>query len=375
VRSHTEFSVDFSILDSNVRKLRSIAPGNKIIFMVKANAYGHGLVPVVQFAVEKLGISEFGCATSGEARTLRYSLPKLEFDIFVFSDLQIELERSSELYLNNRVMPVLSKIEDLKYVLERSDFRHFPLCLKFDTGMNRLGLPIEQQDKVITLLKSYGRSDIYHLFSHFSSTSLSVEKKRTKSQYDKFQQLKDRFKKAGIEVKNSSMANSGAIEQRFALEETHIRPGLMLYGPSALLDQSIAKQPWDGKIVGELRTYVIQTFEVKRGAPVGYGGTPAFDDGTVALIALGYGDGIPTYFKGAKLKHNEFNGRILGRVNMDMIQLFFPSLEKCTIKAGDSFSLWGHDANYFRDLCQQLNVIPYELMCQLLPRVPRSYKN
>lgn len=373
MRFHTDFNVDFKILDANVSKLKNIAPKNNILFMVKANAYGHGLVPVVKFAVENLGITEFGCATSGEAKILRQALPKHKFEIYVFSDVQIEFKNCSELYLNQRILPVLCSIEDLTYVLHNNDFRHFPLCLKFNTGMNRLGIEVKDQQKVVDLLKKYNRKEIYHLFSHFSSTLLSVKKQRSQLQYSRFIELKNNFKASGIEIQYSSMANSGAIEQEFALEETHIRPGLMLYGPSSLLDQSIVENPWNAQLVGYLKTYVLQTFEVTRGTPIGYGGTPAYDDGIVALLAIGYGDGIPTYFQGAHLKHYNFEGRVLGRVNMDMMQLFFPKSQKCTIKSGDSFCLWNHDPAIFRELCKQLNVIPYELMCQLMTRISRTY--
>jgi alanine racemase len=329
------------------------------------------MVPVVKYAVEKLGVTEFGCATVGEAKALRSALPKHKFDIYVFSDVQIELKRSSELYLNQRILPVLSSVEDLEFLLGQHDFRHFPICLKFNTGMNRLGIELEQLDEVVTLLQQAGRREIYHLFSHFATASLSIQNKRPQMQYENFRQLKQDLKAGGIEIRYSSMANSGAIEQQFALEETHIRPGLMLYGPSAVVGES----GWSGELIGSLKTYVIHTFKVKKGTPVGYGGVLAQDDGVVALLALGYGDGIPTYFQGAYLQYGEFRGRVLGRVNMDMFQLFFSKKEECPIKAGDSFTMWGHDSHYFASLCQQLNVIPYELLCQLTTRIPRYYKS
>ncbi len=373
MKIRSSFFIDFNILDENLSKLKFLAPNNKIIFMIKANAYGHGMVRIVKFAVEQLGITEFGCATIDEAKILRRVLPKHIFDIYVFSDVQINTKSSSEFYLNSRTLPVISSLEDLEYILDDHDFRHMPLCLKFNTGMNRLGIELEQQDEVIKLLKHHDKKEIYHLFSHFSSASLSVKKKRPREQYDNFLELKQNLKSSSIEIKYSSMANSGAIEQQFSLDETHVRPGLMLYGPSALLNPNITTTPWSGKLIGRLETYILKTFEVKRGTPVGYGGTIAHDDGMVAVLALGYGDGISTEFQGKKLQYLNHAGTVLGRVNMDMLQLFFPRSQNCPLRAGDRFLMWGHDPEYFRNLCQQLKMIPYELLCQLTVRVPRMY--
>ncbi len=373
MRSRTQFSINLSILADNVERLRRIAPHNRILFMVKANAYGHGMVPIVKFAVENLGINEFGCATMEEARVLRQELPQHHFDIYVFSDVQIELKKSAELYLNHRILPVLSSLEDLEFVLQHSEFKFFPLCLKFNTGMNRLGIALEDVEYVITLLRRYERKEIFHLFSHFASASHSVKNKRTVAQLDRFNTLKQEFIAAGIDVNFSSISNSGAIEQEFGLEHTHIRPGLMLYGPSALAQPGLVETPWQGELIGKLETYVIRTFDVVRGMPIGYGGTPTYDDGKIALLALGYGDGIPTYFQKATLYYREYAGRVLGRVNMDMLQLFFSQKQNCPIKGGDAFVMWGHDPLFFTELCQQLNVIPYELLCQLTSRIPRIY--
>lgn len=375
MRLKTGFHIDLGILKKNVEKLRARAPHNKILFMVKANAYGHGVVPIVRYCVEELGIREFGCAATGEARQLRRELPDLEFDIFVFSDVQLELRFSKELYLNQRILPVISSLNDLEEILQDRDFKFFPLCIKFNTGMNRLGIPFEQNLEVIDLLKKYGRDSVYHLLSHFCCASQSIKNKRTQLQYERFLNIKQSFQEQGIKIENSSMANSGAIEQNFALEETHIRPGLMLYGPSALNPGVESSLPWQGELIGSFKTYVISSFQVQRGTPVGYGGTIIHDDGTIALLAAGYGDGLPTYCQGAPMFFHNYEGKVFGRVNMDMMQIFFPKSSNCPIKTGDHFLLWGDSRERFDYLCQSLKVIPYELLCLVSSRIPRLYKH
>ena len=368
MRFHTKFFIDLSIFADNVSLLRKIAPNNEILFMVKANAYGHGMVELVRYAVSELGIKEFGCATIAEAKKLRLELSDYQFEIFVFSDLQLESEQSLEIYLNLRVIPILNHLSDLRFFLNHPGFRYFPLCLKFNTGMNRLGISTTDQEEVINLLKKNKRSEIFHLFSHFSSSFLPVNQMRTQKQYDTFKKVKEIFKSEKIEVLHSSMANSGAIEQRFALEETHIRPGLILYGPSSLLK---GESCWTGRNIARLETNVIHTFKVSKGLPVGYGGTPTTSDGTIVLLALGYGDGINSSYRGVTLPCNKLMPQVFGRVNMDMIQVFFP--KECNVKTGDEFLIWDHDPETLLSLSQQMKMIPYELFCQLTVRIPRVY--
>jgi alanine racemase len=269
---------------------------------------------------------------------------------------------------------VISTLKDLESVLEDRDFSFFPLCIKLNTGMNRLGISYENSQQVIDLLKKYKRDSVYHLLSHFCCASLSVKNRRTQVQYERFKKIKDSFKQQGIHIENSSMANSGAIEQRFALEETHIRPGLMLYGPSALTEGVVVDDPWQGELIGSFKTYVINSFDVTRGEPIGYGGIVTADEGKIALLAVGYGDGIPTYFQGAPLYFNGHEGKVFGRVNMDMIQVFFHKKDECPIRTGDTFTLWGESRENFDMLCRKLKVIPYELLCLVSSRIPRLYK-
>mgnify|MGYP000359691125 CR=1 FL=1 len=132
--------INVSRLASNFNLLDEICPDNETLFMVKANAYGHGIVPIVKFAHFELGVREFGCASIGEALHLRKEIPSGEFEIYVFSDINLELEEATEIYLNNRIIPVISNEINLKYFLSHDEFKFFPLCIKVNTGMNRLGL-------------------------------------------------------------------------------------------------------------------------------------------------------------------------------------------------------------------------------------------
>ncbi|MFZ8932650.1 MAG: alanine racemase [Bacteriovoracaceae bacterium] len=373
MRFRTRLYVNLDILSNNYQRLKQLVPGSETLFMVKADGYGHGMVPLVNFSHNELGIKEFGVATMGEAKSLREELPGQKFEIYVFSDIQFQIESSKELLLNQRILPVISNYRDLEYVLNEKEFKYLPLILKFNTGMNRLGLSSSKLEDIINLIKSKGRKSIYHLMTHFSSASLSVQNNQNQRQVSAFHHIKSEFEKSGLNIERSSMANSGAIEQNFALDETHIRPGLMLYGPKSLIPKLREESHWDGQIVSRLETYIISIFEVKKGDPIGYGATVCPYDGVVAIIALGYGDGFSTRFQGAEIEYRGHIGKVFGRVNMDMTQVLFKPDALKDLKVGEKFEIWNHSQNKILNFSDQTKTIPYELFCQLTSRVPRVY--
>lgn len=374
MRFRSRMLVDLGVLADNYKKLKEICPNNEVLFMVKADAYGHGVLPIVRFAVVELGIKEFGCATLGEALNLRDELFDLEFEVYVFSDVQLGLKECSEIYLNRRIIPVLSNMDDLRYVLDNQDFQNFPLCLKFNTGMNRLGIHYERTEEVIDLLKRKGRKSVYHLLSHLSSASLSMEKnKRNLFQREKFNEIKKAFSDANIELERTSLSNSGTIEQGFGLDNTHVRPGLMMYGPTSLIGPYRHLSKWTGRNISSLETYIIKVFPVEKGQPIGYGATPVSKDGLCAIIALGYGDGFSTRYMGATLEHKGHEGKVTGRVNMDMAQIVFDKEAYDQLKVDDKFVIWSNDPKSIMRLSDETGTIPYEIFLHLTARVPRVY--
>ncbi len=374
MRYRTRLYIDLRILFENVEKIRKLCPNNQILFMIKGDGYGHGMTQMVRFAVSELGITEFGCATLGEARRLRDELPDLQFEAYVFSDTNLEFQSCADYYLHRRIIPVLSNMADLEYVLSDRDFMHFPLCLKFNTGMNRLGLLPSECDKVIELFSKYQRKKIFHLITHFATSSdVITPESATALQYHVFKEVKAKLLAAGIEIERSSAANSGAIEQAFALEETHIRPGLMMYGPSSLNAPIRHQSLWTGRCISRLETYIISAFEVKKGMTVGYGGRVVPADGAMALIAIGYGDGFNARMQAPEVFYHGMRGEIFGRANMDMTQVFFAGVDHRKLKVTDKVYIWGHEPDEILRFADQIGAIPYELFCGLTMRVPRLY--
>jgi len=367
----SRLQIDLNILDENIKKLGVLAPINEILFMVKANAYGHGMLHLVGFCLSNSHIREFGVATCGEARQLREIFPTEHFATYVFSDLALEQNR--DFYGQGSMIPVISNFEDLNIFLIDSSYKNVHLCLKFNTGMNRLGFELSHVEEIISMMRVRGRSSIHHLMTHLSSACMPATNKRNVGQVEAFKNIKNAFEAGNISLERTSISNSGAIEQGLGLEETHIRPGLMLYGPSSLIKRYRSRSNWQGRTVSSLMTRILQTFPIKKGTPIGYGASPCPSEGLLAILALGYGDGFSTHFEGAHLFHKGYKGKIVGRVNMDMTHVLFPLEAEKDIRPGDQVEIWGHDKEGILRFAEETGTIPYEIFCQLTPRVPRSY--
>lgn len=371
MRYSSELTINLRYLEENYRSLLRLAPNNQTIFMIKANAYGHGLEEIARFACSNLGIQSFGLASVGEAMVLRKNHPDLKCELLVFSDTEILDAKYKECYLDFNIIPVIHSLGQLRAILEDSDFSFLPLVLKFDTGMHRLGIAEKDVEVVIEMLKGKGRKSFYHLMTHFSSSYIRHKVgDRTEKQLDSFNRIKEAFKSAQISFEFSSCANSGAIEQGIGLEETHIRPGLMLYGPGSLFG---TEQIWQGKCLSRLTSTVIKKEKVIRGVPIGYGGYVCSEPGVVVHIPVGYGDGILTYYQGARIFHNGVYGKIHGRVNMDMTAVFFKKEDQDKVNIGDQMNLWDHDGKSIMDFSKDTKSIPYQIFTSIAPRVPRTY--
>lgn len=371
MRFDSQFLVDKNRFYSNVDKLRKLAPKNEILFMVKANAYGHGLLQMTELALD-LGIKEFGVASLSEAMQLRRFIPKHKFEIYVFSDTCLERKEYAGEYKNSHLIPVLSSLEQVKFFLNHEDFKFVPLCLKFNTGMNRIGIGTEEIDEVLSEMRKGDRDEIHHLMSHFACSGLDISLDFSQRQYKAFTSLKEKFRSKHINVKFSSMANSGALEQGFALAETHIRPGLMLYGPTSLIEKYQAKSLWTGEAISQLEAKVLSVRAVKKGDPIGYGATPCFGEGWVAHINLGYGDGLLNSYSGLTLELARGEAKILGRVSMDMTALWFKKSTDPPYKEGEKIKIWEYSNSTILKIAKHLSSIPYEVFCQIGERVPRA---
>lgn len=372
MRFQTELIVDLERLQQNFQALQSHYLKHEILPMVKANAYGHGL-EACSFALREAGAKSFGVASLGEAIALRISLQEYKSEIYVFSDLNFFDPKYLEFYIEHKLIPVIHHLDFLEIFLKHNELRFFPLTIKIDTGMNRLGIKIDELPEMISLLKRYGRKELYHVLSHYSDSGLRRESSKNNRQNKNFSDLKFSLESAGLKVQKYSFANSGAIEQAMvSSDDSIIRPGLMLYGPSSLSPITESKVPWSNRYISSLRTHVLDYRKVKKGDPVGYGSPVCPDDGDLCILPIGYGDGLPTSLTGKRLYIEGDELQIVGRVNMDMIQLLVRPGQR-VLRRGQKIKVWEQDGLGVLQICKEIGSIPYEVFCSLSIRLPRKY--
>ena len=350
--------INLTALEKNLARIKQIAPNSKVMAVLKANAYGHGLVTIAQHLLEA---DAFAVARIDEALALRAGgLTKpivLLEGFFEASDLPILLANNFETVIHD---------ENQLTALEQANLEA-PIAtwLKIDTGMHRLGIEPEQLEPFYTRLKATknAKKDV-RLMTHFPCAD-DTENDKTLSQIKHFSQL------VGSKHEQICLANSAGI---IAWPDSHgdwIRPGLMLYGVSPMLNSVGSKYALSA--VMSLKTRVIAKRHIPAGERVGYGGRWQSQSATqLAVVAMGYGDGYPRHAReGTPVVINGQRYGIVGSVSMDMITVDIGEHNE-SVSVGDEVEMWGEHLPV-EEVAQCADTIPYELLCNVTPRVSYQY--
>ncbi|MBL4681007.1 MAG: alanine racemase [Pseudomonadales bacterium] len=331
----------------NFNVATQLAPGVKIMAVVKANAYGHGAVQICNNLVDATG---FAVARVTEGISLRCA--GIGKPIYVFEGFLDESEMRA--CRKNKLIPFVHA----SYQLDMLD-SELPVWIKVNTGMNRLGFTPEQ----ITLLQETIRQkNIVGVASHFANADCESNPKN-KSQVQQFHQAVDTLA-LNVEL---SLANSDCI---FTMSQNHldwIRPGIMLYGSST-------NTQTDNRLKHcmTLSAPTIAINVLKKGDAIGYGGDwRATKDCRVAVVGIGYADGYPREMpEGTPILVKGMRRRLVGRISMDML---FVELEwDDELSPGEHVTLWGEDLS-IDEIAACANSIAYTLMTGLTERVERFY--
>ncbi|MDM1275071.1 alanine racemase [Acinetobacter indicus] len=347
--------IDRAALQYNLNRVRQLAPTAKIVSMVKANAYGHG----VKDCLAALQDSDaFGVACLQEAleiRELGFQQPiTLIEGVFTKDEMPIVIERNIEI--------VVHQPEQVAWLIAHKDAyisKNLKVWVKLNSGMNRLGFKLEVIKEVIQQLKSAGFTCV--LAMHFANA-------------DADHPLNDEQIRQFLKVKNdcapilASCCNSAAIYKYPELHFDFVRPGIMLYGATPFADRDI--YALDLKPVMTFSAEIIALNEIQAGEQVGYGSTFTADKAMqLAIVSIGYGDGYPRAFfaqnfvaiKGQK-------AAVVGRVAMDMIAIDVTGLD---VQLGTEVELWGKQ-RLVDDVAAANGTIGYELLCRLTQRPDRK---
>jgi alanine racemase len=350
--------VDTAALRHNLLSVREAAPGSRVMAVIKANAYGHGLVEVARALADA---DAFAVARLDEAVALRDA--GLAHRIVLLEGVlrSEELSRAAAL----RLEPVIHCPEQVSALEQASLDNPLRAWLKIDTGMHRLGFPPGEAVGVARRLMASGALAKPPVCMTHLACADEPEETVTRSQLAAF---------AGAVADlpgDRSAANSAAI---LAYPESHmdwVRPGIMLYGVS----------PFEGRCgadlglrpVMSLSSPLIAVKDVPAGGRVGYGGTWTADRATrIGIAAVGYGDGYPRCL-GSTDTPVLLGGRkaqLVGRVSMDMIAIDLTDAGDAAV--GDEVTLWGADLPV-EILASRAGTIGYELLCGVTQRVAVSY--
>lgn len=353
--------IDLSALKHNFLIAKRISPQQKLMAVVKANAYGHGLIECAK-AFEDVGADALAVSCLEEALQLR------ENDITKPIVLLEGFFEKSEipLLVENQLQTVLHHSQQLAYLLENPPSQPIPIWLKFDSGMNRLGFNINELQAAYQILSD--RPEIANpirLMTHFACAD-ELEKSFTINQLQKFMQTTKHWKN------EKSLVNSAGLIGWSQAHADWGRPGIMLYGSSPFLEQPASN--FDLKPVMILKSKLISVKTCQRGETVGYGATwQCPETMKLGIIAAGYGDGYPRHAKsGTPIYLNGQRIPLIGRVSMDMLAI---DLRNCkNPQIGDEVELWGQHVS-IDEVAQCAQTISYPLLCGITMRVPRLFQN
>ncbi len=364
---HTNAEISFAKLEYNLNFIRQAAGKSRILAVVKANAYGHGIVGISK-KLEELGVNLFGVAYADEGVMLRQA--GIGGRIYV---LIPESNGNARLCVEHNLIPTLSSLDFLDALNSEAAKvnKTVNAHLFIDTGMNREGISPDSAIDFMRQAKKYNNVNINGICTHFATaTSQMVFAAR---QLELFNETLGILKNNGFEFDEIHAANSAAMVVLPDSKFNIVRSGLLLYGypPTVTGDTS-----FDVKPIMTIKSKVISVRRIAKGDTVGYSMKYISDrERTIATIPIGYGDGyLRSLTNKAECIVNGKRYRIVGTVCMD----------SCMIDVGDDaimpddevLLLGGNPEGDFvsaYELAAYADTIPYELLAAVSARVPRKY--
>ena len=346
--------VNAQALRANLSRVRGFAPSTKVMAIVKANAYGHGLA----WAARTLMAADaFGVASVEEGIELRnagiaHPVCLLEgcFEV-----------REWALAAQHRLSPVVHCGTQLEHL--EKHYRGAPLAvwLKLDTGMHRLGFAPTRFKEIYARLRACSGVGAVRAMSHFAAADDIADVATPR-------QMKEFSHAVPAGTVECSLANSAGVVAWPASHREWVRPGIMLYGASPTLGDTadaLGLLP-----VMTLESALIAVQHVRKGDAVGYGGDwRCPEDMPVGVVAIGYGDGYSRHLRsGTPVLLSGGRAPLVGRVSMDMITIDLRAHPNAQI--GDKVVLWG-DGLPVEEVARYADTVAYTLLCGVTPRIPR----
>lgn len=326
----------------NLKTISKNLTSDKIMAIIKANAYGHGDEEILKECIE-MGINFFGVATKDEALKLKKIAPNSEFLILSpvsFNDIKFLSKKNIHLTISN--------FSEIEYILKNKIEGKFHIA--YDTGMGRIGFSEKNIERAIETLNPIG------IFSHFSSADTNFE-------YTNFQKIKFEEIVSKYDIKYVHLLNSFATENYLDKFGSYslVRLGILMYG---------GEKNEKYKPVMSLKARVNFVKKLEEDSNIGYSNTYRAKKGDIiATISAGYADGIPRQLSNkGKVFLNDKEYNIIGNVCMDQFMI----LADENIKIGDFVEIFGENI-YVSNLAKSIDTISYEILCLVSQRVKRIY--
>lgn len=340
-----KISIDLAALQHNYLQVKKYSASCKIMPVIKANAYGHGVLQIAASLAEADG---FAVAQLAEAIELRQNGIDKPVTVFQGYKNMAELEQMLEFQLR----PAISQIWQIELLESVNWLKPFDVWLKVDTGMGRLGV---QPDEVMACwqrLQNIPNINQTGLMMHFANAD-EPSNVSNQHQIDCFDEIAAKLQA------QLSVSNSAAIIAQLYQQQDWLRPGIMLYGASPFQHQSAEEL---GLLaVMSFQAELIAINQLKKGHMVGYGNSwTCPQDMPVGIVNIGYGDGYPRHAaNGTPVAVNNQRTQLIGRVSMDSIAV---DLRGISASCGDSVELWGKQIAV-DEVASSADTIAYELLC------------
>lgn len=370
-KERTWAEISLENIKFNYNSIKScLNPGVELLGVVKADAYGHGAIPVAH-AIESVGCNYFAVATVDEAIALRSSGILSEILILGYSPVS----SIAALIENN----IIQSVSDYDTAQKMSDLalsmgKKLRVHIKIDSGMGRLGFIYREgyydTDTLLRITRLPGLK-IEGIFTHFAVSEVP-DSDYTDKQFVSFMKSVNEIElQSGIKFKMRHCSNSGAVCGHKQMQLDMVRPGILLYGLYPGKDYSIPLRP-----AMQLKSRIVHISTMKNGWSVSYGRKYISDgDRKIAVVPIGYADGLHHCLSG-KIEMLVNGRRVpqVGNICMDMCMLDITDAGDVSI--GDVVTIFGTDRNETisaEELAEKAGTIHYELLCAVSKRIPRIY--
>jgi len=353
-------TVDLAAIRHNLRRVRQIAPRSKVMAAVKADAYGHGAVPVAR-ALEREGVDALAVACMEEAMRLREA--HVTATPIALLEGVISMEEAA-LAAYQRLQIVVHDHWQIALLEQLPASINIQLWFKLDSGMHRLGFPLADVPRLAEVLACHPHWSLLGWITHLSCAD-EPDNPATHQQIAAYEAAL-----AGV-AGPRSIANSAGLIAWPEARVDWVRPGLMLYGASPMPGETGTARGLKPALTLESRLIAVREFAA--GEPIGYGQTWRTPERMpIAVVAVGYADGIRRSFApGTPMLLRGQRVPLVGRVSMDMITLDVRAVPDAAV--GDTVTLCGPDLPA-EELARHAGTLAYELFCGLTQRVQFRYQ-